>query len=153
MTTRRKNDIIKRVLRERDKVFEIVGYLEELAREKVDPPAKVAWVRRLAEHLASLERHLKAHFKFEETGGFMEEVLSMIPNADLRVERLKSDHGALLATTANLLKGANNPAHENADSGSLCQELSQFLSRLRHHEHEEIDLVQQAFLDDVGSLD
>lgn len=103
----------------------------------------------LVERLARLCDHLRQHFRTEEAGGYLHDVLVRRPGLQMRVATLQRQHGAFLVegdVLAAALLGERPPRDWPA-------RLVRLLEGLRRHEVAEVDLMQQAFLDDLGSGD
>lgn len=113
-----------------------------------DPKAEIA---ELKAAIKMLRKKLAEHFAFEEQedGGYMRIVTSARPTLKSKVDRLRADHNAILASLDDLLgqrKGAQSAA-------ALRSAFVAAMRTLRRHEAKEMDLVQQAVLDDLGSGD
>ena len=103
----------------------------------------------LVERLERLCDHLREHFALEEEGGYLQEVIDRRPGLQSRVAGLRRQHAAFLGEGAALshhLLGARVP-HD------ALARVVRLLEALRRHEIAEHDLLQQAFLDDLGSGD
>jgi hemerythrin-like domain-containing protein len=112
------------------------------------------WSSSLLENLSSLREHLERHFEFEETGGFMEEVLKALPNISREVESLRRDHQVLAYEINDLYKRAERLILDNGPSSrEIGADIKHFLHSLREHERKENELVLHVFLDDVGMID
>ena len=147
-------DIAKQLQQEHEVVLGIVNRLEHLAEQAARDEREQGWGESVRDSLSSLQSHLKNHFAFEEFGGFMEEVVHALPSVSRQVERLRTDHERMLADLGRVSSIAGEcAAVTGPPPPNLCEEVHRFLEMLRQHENEENDLVQRAFLDDLGTVD
>jgi len=147
-------DIAKQLQQEHEAVLAIVNRLETLAEQAIRDEREPGWGDSVRDSLSSLHSHLKNHFAFEEFGGFMEEVLHALPSLSRQVERLRADHERMLADLGRVSSIAEECATATGPPPrELCEEVHRFLEMLRRHENEENNLVQRAFLDDLGTVD
>lgn len=98
----------------------------------------------IIQQLNDLRRELVHHFAEEEYGGCMEEAVVLVPRLAEELERLKREHGLLLARLEDLIRTCES-ANDSTSRTYLCQEFEQFLSMLRRHEADENRLVQTGF--------
>jgi hemerythrin len=98
-----------------------------------------------------LRKKLADHFNFEEQedGGYMQLVVTARPTLTRKVNRLRADHDAILASLDEII--ATPDARQTTDA--LRSAFVATMRILRRHEAKEMDLVQQAVLDDLGSPD
>jgi hemerythrin-like domain-containing protein len=140
--------------KEHDYILEITVKIESLLKATSRQKQTVDWSSSLLESLSLLREHLERHFDFEETGGFMEEVVRVLPNVSQQVERLKSDHQIMMYEINDLYQRAEKLILYN---GSVIKkielDIKHFLQLLGDHEKKENQLVFRVFLDDVGMID
>lgn len=98
-----KMDIAEQVQQEHAAILALLKELKGLAHSASGTPdERLGWQEGVKRSLSSLCSHLKAHFTFEESGGFMAEVVNALPNLALSVVRLKEDHKVILAQSEEL---------------------------------------------------
>lgn len=103
----------------------------------------------LVERLTRLCDRLREHFLQEEDGDYLHDVVVQRPGLQTRVAHLQRQHGTFLNEGDSLtraLLGERAPRDWPA-------RVVRFLEGLRRHEIAEYDLLQEAFLDDLGSGD
>ena len=146
--------IASQLKKEHDYIDEITRKIEKLvAAIKPQRPA-LEWSSSLLENLSSLREHLEKHFEFEETGGFMEEVMKALPNISPEVDSLRRDHQILFFEINDLYRRAERLILDSGPtSREIGEDIKHFLRLLRVHERKENDLVLRVFLDDVGMID
>jgi hemerythrin-like domain-containing protein len=98
-------------------------------------------------------RHVDRHFSFEEQEGFMHQVLRRRPTLSERVEELRREHEALRNDFQDLLALAERSRDDAMRIQLLGTQLDATLLRLREHEGAENEVMQEAFLQDLGSSD
>ena len=110
-----------------------------------------AMLTELRRAIGALSAKLRDHFAFEEEdgGGYMLEVITSRPTLKHQVERLRSDHDAILAALDEMVL---SKAKDRS-----CEELKirfvQTIRQLRKHEHAEMDILQLAIVHDLGIAD
>jgi hypothetical protein len=113
-------------------------------------PATAALVAAL-EEFRSL---LVAHFAFEEESGLPEDLALKLPYVSEKTHSLRREHARILGeleTLAGLGRtAAPASAHDVARFGAGVLHLIDTVSR---HEENETDLIQDAYLDDLGRAD
>lgn len=108
----------------------------------------------LADGLVQLHHELCRHFRFEEEGGMIDDLLVGSPASAPRVRAVVDQHPLLLRDTRALATAAL--AIEAGQAGtfaSLAERVESLLTVLEHHEQEEIRLVQRLAYRDLGSVD
>src|SRR5579871_6847941 len=118
--------------------------LEETARGAPDAPTI------LLAPLTATRGHLASHFRLEEKGGYMDAVRDREPRMQHAVSQLGIEHGQLMQSLNGLVTRASRAA--GADE-TLCEDVLQWLDRIRNHEHRENELIQEAFNTDLGGED
>jgi len=117
-----------------------------LARRAVGDGEQVADLKKA---IASLRTKLCDHFAFEEGGGYLQLVVAARPTLKHMVDRLRSDHDAILGALDDLVSA---PGEEQSPEAIR----SGFIAAIRHlrkHEANEMDLVQRTVNDDLGVAD
>jgi len=114
------------------------------------PEAGIAAVD-LERAIGAFRTSLREHFAFEESeeGGYLRQVIAARPTLKKSVERLLADHGAILAALADL----ELASRANQSSATIKSRFVNTVRHLRHHESEEMELLQHALMDDIGVCD
>ena len=147
-------DIANQLRLEHEAVLQMVRQVEQFIGLPDLSAIGPGWSESLARSLGLLKSRLKNHFAFEEAGGFMEDIVKVIPSAAGWIEKLRADHERFLAALDQLSAFAKSlTSMTDSSFANLCEEVRQFLGDLRRHENEENDLVQTAFVDDLGMVD
>lgn len=101
--------------------------------------------------LKSFQRHLQRVIEVEEADGYMRVVADRRPNLDAPIRRLQQEHrefAARLAELAPRLEACSPYDGQTLDE--LCAALSELLDRVDRHDCEEIKLLQESMLSDIG---
>lgn len=113
------------------------------------PSALTSVCNRLTDLAVELERH----FENEEEAGYFTEIIDLAPHLSHRAERLEAEHEQLLRQLRQLQ--CHVAATQDADQRYelICRILPGFIAACRKHEHCETELVQEAWLTDIGACD
>lgn len=109
-----------------------------------------AWVQDLSAELKGLRGLVLDHFRSEEQGGYMETIRQENPRLEHRVAHLAQEHGSLSDSLEEILGTAAEVLRKEQD---LRTQVANWILKLRDHETREIDLVQDAFNQDIGNKD
>lgn len=110
--------------------------------------------RAASEVLANLGDHVKAHFVHEEQDdGFFESVIEQAPRLKGRAEELTREHTAMADALLEMQALASRHALSDTWWSDLSDRFEVFWKLFCRHERAEIDLVQEAFHDDIGPAD
>ena len=149
--------LIKSIAEQLQQEHQMIGAaakeLKDLVERRPASPheEQSSWLNLVRDSLLSLGSHLKTHFAFEEFGGFMEEVVGVLPNVP-QVERLKQDHQTILAESEGLCRMARGGS-PSSETSQLRKKILHLLELLNRHEHAENELVQRVLMDDLGTTD
>lgn len=111
---------------------------------------RVTILRRRLNELAGI---LKSHFEREEEQGYFKEVVEMAPRLSHRAEKIEAEHEALLGRLGHLDDQLSTTADVEDELTKLRDEFCQFIEACRAHEHRETELVQEAWLTEIGEGD
>ena len=126
-----------------------VDRLELLSRSNLDTLPDERW-RAVMQHEATrLRTALRAHFAFEERGGFMKSVIERHPNQDRDAKRLLEQHDRILEGFDELLDLLVKPSPREA----IELKVGLLVEQLRTHERTETRFLQEGILRDQGSGD
>lgn len=111
---------------------------------------KLESVARVVELLASLTDHLETHFNEEEATGIFQEVAARTPRLSSRASDLRAEHQQF----RQIVQALNEVAKSGDGAADWWQQLEvafhDFSKDLMRHEHEENELVQVAYGQDLG---
>jgi hypothetical protein len=101
--------------------------------------------------LNQLGDQLIGHFALEESGGYFTEAVLHAPHLAARSQRLMGQHGKLASSARELVA----PAGKGADAWweETRHRFAGFYRELLLHEQSEDSLLQEAYVDDLGSKD
>jgi len=103
--------------------------------------------------LRDLGRYLPERFGMEERSGYLAEALTAAPRFSRRATRLMAQHAEFVRRMEALVKEADQ-ADSARDSWEATRERFRELALdLLAHEQAESDIVESAFLDDLGGID
>ena len=125
---------------------EMIGWTQRVPNSNDQCDSHTELLRLIAE----AEQLLPAHFAFEEAGGYLSEALAVAPRLSRRAAALQRDHGKFAARFAKLATFARELRETDEGWDYLGVAIREFSRELRFHELEENQLVQEAFLDDLG---
>jgi RNA polymerase-binding transcription factor DksA len=135
-------------------VFNVLHVLDDTAERCACPDgistADVAGARAL---LRDLGRHLPARFEIEERGGYLAEALAAAPRFSRRATRLMRQHADFSRRIEALVKEAERAGTDAAAWDTTRDEFRELALDLLAHEQAESDIVESAFLDDLGGID
>ncbi|MDH3744742.1 MAG: hemerythrin domain-containing protein [Acidobacteriota bacterium] len=131
-------------------VAELRDFLER-PRPKVGKEGSHTWAADLSKRLADLHDLLFRHFRFEERGGMMEEVVESHPRATGQVDNLLDEHTAILKESREIMAAALSYSEGNAgDERRLRRRLTALLDQLGEHERIENTLIMDLAYHDLG---
>jgi hypothetical protein len=108
-------------------------------------------VRALAPLLARFQTTLTDHFELEESDeGLFVAVTNKAPRLQVRVDRCREEHTALLAKAVELRRRAEECLAVKAE---ILSQTKAFLERLQRHEAEEAELLADSVYTDLGAGD
>lgn len=106
------------------------------------------WRRLLIDETDSLLDELTERFAFEEEGGYLEPIVVDRPELSRSVDRLRQEHARILADV-----GALAGVVAASEVATARKHLRVLVQTIRRHERDEIRLIQEATLTDVGVVD
>lgn len=111
---------------------------------------------RLLEALDELSEHLGMMFALKEFDGYLRDVVEAAPSLCRCADELKSDHQALFAELSHLIEQCDQDVarHRWPHCWKMAEmTFENFRQRLEAHQVGEVDLVQKAFMEDIGAVD
>jgi hypothetical protein len=133
---------------------EHVSLLRQLSRLEERPSpgtADSAWL--MLSRLRQVQAEVQSHFRFEEQGGYMSQILASAPYLDRAAGELLAGHGRLSDQLEALIKAAAAVPPESLLTPELREQVRQWVLRVREHEAGETRLIQQACNQDIGPED
>jgi hemerythrin len=109
---------------------------------------KIDWVE-LDRVLTELSYCVQSHFDFEETGGYMREVLRRLPHRQEVVDALIMEHQLMTVQ----LRELRHWAIDREDPDGIRAKVGEWLDLLSRHESMENQLMLDAFNVEVGGGD
>jgi hypothetical protein len=134
---------------------QVLNHVKQALRVMLDWDApEVSMPRKLSSlqfTMKSFRRHLERVMSIEEEGGYLDEVLSVKPNLQSRIESLGRDHARFRSRIRQIVPqlDALSEWQEGRFVG-LCDEIRQLLDDIDVHDAGEIDLLQESMLMDDG---
>ncbi len=147
----------KQVLEEHRQLNAATAELREfLGRERPPLGEKGAhtWASEVSRRVVDLHAMLVRHFRYEEEGGMVEDLIASHPRAKRQAEELVDDHRKMLAECRAVMTAvlAYSEGDTSADQ-ALRRRMTALLDRLHEHERTENDLILELELHDLGQGD
>jgi len=138
----------ERFFEEHERIETILAELDTALANRDRQPKEV--IRLLTE----LPVHLEAHFAFEEAGRFFDEGMLRAPHLQTKADKILSEHAPLVEAAKSLAAHAAGEEPGSPDWWERVRERYLALKNdLTRHEHAENDLVQEAYVQDLGARD
>jgi hypothetical protein len=109
--------------------------------------------RNLVSLVNALAVHLQTHFELEESDGYLSDLVQKSPGLAATVDRLMHEHSELMGDVNELVKRVREDFAINQDTSDLAHRFGTFRGKLAAHEHEENQLLQEAYNLDLGTKD
>ena len=126
----------------------------EAVREQLNRPISSGLqARQSVDLIARLRDNVALHFALEEAYGYFEDPVYVAPWLCDRAHELREQHGDLYCRICDLFENAERLLYRGRFAGAasgLLVEFEQFYDDLSDHEAREIDLIFQAYDEDVG---
>jgi hypothetical protein len=132
--------------REHARLEEVLGQADEF----LDRPPDDASAESLRPLLAHLEQSCRDHMRYEEAGGYLTPARKRFPHLNSRIDDLRDEHRILLDELDALAQATREGADIQQMQADVLPRLRQWLEKLRHHEHQENELIQETFGRDLG---
>ncbi len=101
--------------------------------------------------LSDLGRQFPEHFELEEKNGYMEEALAVAPRYAKRAKALMEEHPRLSQEIFTIVKAAQTAGDSSIAWRGVHERFKQLTLDVLAHEEAENDIMESAFLDDLGS--
>jgi len=103
--------------------------------------------------LKELRDCLNTHFHNEEREGFFDQIVTRAPQLSQQADSLTREHVELLQDLDALILFAECGSGQPLCWQTLTLRFQDFMKKLMHHESEENGMLQQAYVDDLGTKD
>ncbi len=152
-----KSDSIRRTVREHEdlhrRLSEIRARVEAVSSGSKggDPAASLGG---LLAALGEFRTLLAAHFAFEEETGLPDELALKVPHLSEKALALRGEHQEILRDLAALSEQGRRTAPSRPEEmAGFGDRVLGLISEISRHEKNETKLIQDAYLDDLGSPD
>ena len=132
---------------------ELRDLLCELSERLLRRRPRVADAREMVEMLSRLRDQLAIHFSLEEAFGYFENATSIAPRLSERAESLRSEHDLFFQDICSICEHAEQLLYQEASPRTVRQVATQyadFHEAFQQHEAREVELIMEAFDDDIG---
>ena len=131
---------------------------DELAdlRHRCQRPIAPGQSRLLTDKLCQLRDQLALHFALEEAYGYCDDAIEVAPRLSHLADQLRSEHKGLYLDFCQIVDRAERMFYDEQHAALalwIGDEFLAFDEQLRHHEEREIDLIYEAYDDDLGGED
>lgn len=134
----------------RRKVFELREFLKKPRPRPGDAGAHT-WAAALSRQLATFHDELCRHFRFEEEGGMVEDIVWRHPRAANAAEQLASEHPELLSEVRRLMNATLTYSEGGRpEDRALRRRTTDLLDCLAKHDRAETDMIHRLECDDIG---
>lgn len=103
--------------------------------------------------LSAFRELLFSHFRSEERDGFFEQIVARAPQLSRQADVLTREHAALLDELDRLIRSVQGVSGRPLCWQTLGMSFDGFTKNLMHHESAENGILQQAYVDDLGTKD
>ncbi|MBX7165087.1 MAG: hemerythrin domain-containing protein [Pirellulales bacterium] len=149
-----RQDIARQAMIEYSMLNSITGTLRAIIDWEPRGPHGTRKLSSLGFVAQSLERHLSRLMAIEEQDGYMRIALSSAPQFATQIDKLRAEHDEFRVTLREIVHRLENmKPGDQQPLAEVCDSLGQLLQRIDEHSQHETDIMQEAFLRDVGSAD
>jgi hypothetical protein len=100
--------------------------------------------------LMTTHSHITDHFGFEEQSGWTDAVRKQEPRLEHAIQNLVDEHRELVQSLDTLIEEAEA---QNKLGDVFYQKVQRWIERVREHETRENELLEDAFVEDLGAGD
>lgn len=122
----------------------------------VSRPLRNKRPRQIVHLLQRLRDQLAMHFALEEAYGYFEDAVSVAPRLCYEAQELRGQHGAMFLEICRIVERAEMLFYHEAPGTvfrQIAEDFTFWHDAFREHERREINLVLEAFDDDIGVND
>ena len=132
---------------------ELRELLHEVSQRLLRRRARVADARDMVDLLTRLRDQLAIHFALEEAFGYFENAVDIAPRLSERAEELRAEHDLFFRDICSICEQAERLLYHEASPRTLRQVATgyaDFADAFEQHEAREVELIMEAFDDDIG---
>jgi hypothetical protein len=133
--------------------IELRELLNEVSVRLLRLRPRLADSRNMVEMLTRLRDQLAIHFALEEAFGYFENAVEVAPRLSERADALRDEHDLFFRDICGICEQAEQLLYHEVSSRNLRQVASRyadFYDALQQHENREVELIMEAFDDDIG---
>jgi DnaK suppressor protein len=134
-------------------IFSVLHIIEDVVERVREGEASETSLAPTLALLADLSRQLPERFQIEESGGYLAEALAAAPRFSNRATRLVRQHGDFSRRILGITKEAESAAESDQAWTQIHLHFRHLSLDLLAHEQAEADILESAFLDDLGGVD
>ena len=129
---------------------ELRGMVGEMQKTITSRPENAGF---LGQKLTELMKYLEMHFHEEEAEGFFEQVERHAPRLTTETGQLKDEHKVFLVQVRSMIASVDSAEGTDAWWEQLEKDFLEFGKAIMQHESKENQLLQRAYIEDIGSHD
>jgi hemerythrin len=141
------HESFEQVRREHEELRELLGSMSRALASREGS------VEKACEMFASLSEYVDRHFDTEEKGDFFHAIIDHAPRLADRANAICDEHQQLLAQVQGMNQLVQTKANTDDWWKKLSDDFHDFSRSLMHHESSEMELMQEAYGEDIGSKD
>jgi len=115
--------------------------------------ARQAGRQTVVEVIDALEREVLEHFQHEERGGYFSDAIAAAPRLSAKAKKLFQEHAVLATQLDELRRSLAAREPDAAWWDDIANRFARFADLFRRHEFAENALLQDAYIEDIGSSD
>ena len=139
--------IFEHIAADHARMPDLLNELHRIINDRAEAPKTIAAA------IGSFMDYLRDHFEHEDNGGFFDELATQAPRLLDRARDVSGEHAGLLVTMKAFRDSATTGDATEAWWDKMDQEFQRVMKELMHHEQRERELLQDAFVDDIGTAD
>ena len=132
---------------------ELRDLLGELSQRLLQRRLRLADAREMVDMLSRLRDQLAVHFSLEEAFGSFENAVTIATRLSERPDGLRSEHDLFFQDICSICEDAEQLLYHEASPRTLRQiaaRYADFHDAFEQHEAREVELIMEAFDDDIG---
>lgn len=143
-----------RLARDHQQLAEQCGRIERHVTRSCLPDELDRWCKDLVMDLRILEGQLLAHFRYEEQGGFLRDVLREVPHSERRVAALRREHDRMANDLDRILRAMESWRRPQPGDVRMARaRIRRLLEGIERHEIEEQSLLLSTYYREYGTGD
>ena len=147
MSQAEKHGLFEQIQQDHAELRKVLGEVHQVLSRKQ------ASVDSVAELIKVLTDHIETHFEEEESTGVFQQISAREPRLTARAEGLRDEHDQLRQTVHSLNLAAQGESGTADWWEKIETAFHDFSKDLMRHEHQENELVQEAYEQDIGAAD